>query len=89
MKRQNPLAQGVLMQSKTDGLIVAATRRPAQSPKSRSLPDLTDIIQALEDFQYFEPATKAAAIALYASELGIGQLHFYMISLHAGLGGGV
>ncbi len=86
MKRQNPAAHGVLMQFKTDDLIVAATRKPAQSPKSRSLPDLTDIIQALEDFQYFEPATRAAAIALYASELGIAQLHFYAIALHSGLG---
>lgn len=48
---------------------------------------LTDIIQALENFQDFEPAVRATAIALYASELGVSQLHFYAIALHTGLGG--
>lgn len=47
---------------------------------------LSDIIQALENFQDFEPAARTAAIALQASELGISQMHFYAIALHAGLG---
>lgn len=48
---------------------------------------LTDIVQALENFQDFEPEVRVAAIALYASELGICQMHFYAIALHTGLGG--
>jgi hypothetical protein len=52
-----------------------------------SIPCLTKIVEGLEAFQGFEPDIKAAAIALYASELGITTLHFYLISLYAGLGG--
>ena len=40
MKRQNPAANGVLMQSKSGGLIVAATLAPTQYPEARSLPGL-------------------------------------------------
>lgn len=48
---------------------------------------LTDIIESLENFQNFEPGTRAAVIALSASNLGISQMHFYVIEFHAGLGG--
>jgi hypothetical protein len=48
-------------------------------------PNLTILIEALENFQQFEPTVKARAIALYASELGIPQLHLYAITLQAGL----
>ena len=48
---------------------------------------LTDIIQALENFQDFEPAVRTAVIALRASELGVCQMHFYAITLHADLRG--
>lgn len=37
MKRQNPAANGVLMQSKSGGLIVAETQPQAQYPEARSL----------------------------------------------------
>ena len=53
----------------------------------REFPALSDIIQALENFQDFEPSIRTAAIALHASELSVCQLHFYVIALHAGLGG--
>lgn len=68
-------------------------RMPAYSPAPtqgyRGLPKLSDIIEALENFQDFEPAVRTTAIALYASELGVCQMHFYMIAatLTAGLGG--
>jgi hypothetical protein len=52
-----------------------------------TVPCLTKIIEALEAFQSFEPDTRAAAIALFASDLGIAALHFYAIALYAGLGG--
>ena len=47
---------------------------------------LTNVIEALEAFQDFDNVVKTAAIALRASELGVAQLHFYAIALHAGLG---
>ncbi len=50
---------------------------------------LTTIVEALERFQAFEPTVRAAAIALYASELDIARLHLYAIAHHAGLLGGV
>lgn len=53
----------------------------------RGFPELIYIIQALENFQDFEPEVRAAAIALRASELGVCQMHFYAIAFHAGLGG--
>lgn len=75
------------------GDLLVAPSRPilaniSQAPQGyRELPGFSDIIQALEVFQGFEPATRTAAIALYASELGVCQMHFYAIALHAGLGG--
>ena len=51
------------------------------------LPSLTSIIEALENFQDFLPATRAAAIELCATELGIASYHFYTIALQSGLGG--
>lgn len=48
---------------------------------------LTTIIETLENFQVFEPGIRAVAIALYASELNIAQIHFYAIALYASLGG--
>lgn len=47
----------------------------------------TFIVEALESFQSFDPASRRFAISLYAAELGINQLHFYAIALHAGLEG--
>jgi hypothetical protein len=47
------------------------------------------MIESLEYFQDFESKVRAAAIALYAAELGINKLHFYTIAHHAGLLGGV
>ena len=41
---------------------------------------LTEVIEALETFNNFESTIRKSAIALYASELGINKLHFYMIS---------
>lgn len=52
-----------------------------------NIPCLTKIIEALEAFQGFELDTRAAAIALHASELDVATLHFYAIALYAGLGG--
>ncbi|AFY86588.1 hypothetical protein [Chroococcidiopsis thermalis] len=54
-----------------------------------TLPCLTSIIEALEYFQDFESQVRATAIALYAAELGISNLHLYAISHYAGLLGGV
>ncbi len=54
------------------------------TPDQQLIPSLTDIIDALQAFQ---PSVRAAAIALYASEIGISQMHFYAIALHANLGG--
>lgn len=51
-----------------------------------TIPCLTKIIEALEAFQTFESDTRSAAVALYASELGITTLHFYAVALYAGLG---
>lgn len=51
--------------------------------------DLTDLIVALESFQNFAPALRRFAIALYATELGISEIHFYTIAAHADLVGGV
>lgn len=63
------------------------TQLPYPAQGYREFPDLSDIIQTLENFRDFEPAVRATAIALRASELGISQMHFYVIALHAGLGG--
>lgn len=60
-----------------------------------SIPDLTLVIQALEQFQEFPINIKRCAIALYSSELAFihgwqqstAELHLYAIALHAGLGG--
>ena len=49
---------------------------------------LTSIVEALENFQDFAPATRAAAIDLCATELGIASYHFYTIALQSGFGGG-
>lgn len=65
--------------------IFAQLPYPAQG--YRELPGLSDIIQALENFQDFETAVKSSEIALHALELGVCQLHFYAMALHAGLGG--
>ena len=46
---------------------------------------LTSVIEALKSFQDFDPNIRAAAIALHAQELGIGELHFYVIAHLAGL----
>ncbi len=59
------------------------------------IPDLTLIIQALEQFQGFSKNIKECAIALYSSELAWQQgwqqstveLHLYVIAHLAGLGG--
>ena len=56
------------------------------SQKYNFEPCLTSIVEALEHFQNFEPPVRAVAIALYASELGVAQMHFYAIALHTGLG---
>lgn len=51
-------------------------------------PCLTDILLALEVFQDFESPVREAAIAFCASEMGISQMHFYVLSFYAaGLGG--
>lgn len=68
--------------------IITGTASGTVCPSCNSnIPCLTQIIEALEAFQEFEPDTKAAAIALYASELDVATLHFYAIALYAGLGG--
>jgi hypothetical protein len=43
-------------------------------------PDLTLVIQALEQFQGFSKNIQACAIALHAQELGINSLHYYAIA---------
>ncbi len=53
----------------------------------QKLSALTNVIEALEAFQDFDNVVKTAAIALRASEMGLTQLHFYAIALHAGLEG--
>ena len=44
-------------------------------------PSLTLIIEALEAFQAFDPATRSGAIALRASEMGADEIDFYEIAL--------
>ena len=60
---------------------------PKSLHKYWEFPELSDIVQSLESFQHFETAIRATAIALRASELGVSQIHFYAIALHAGSGG--
>ena len=58
-----------------------------------AIPDLTLVIQALEQFQGFSKNIKECAIALYSSELALlydwqqltAELHVYAIALHADL----
>ncbi len=60
-----------------------------------TIPDLTLVIQALEQFQDFSKNIKECAIALYSSELALqhgwqqltAELHVYAIAHLAGLGG--
>ena len=60
-----------------------------------TIPDLTLVIQAIEQFQGFSKNIKVCAIALYASELALqhgwqqstAELHLYAIAHLAGLGG--
>ena len=60
-----------------------------------TIPDLTLVIQALEQFQGFSINIKGCAIALYASELALQhgweqsttEIHLYAIAHLAGLGG--
>ena len=56
---------------------------------------LTSVIEALRSFQDYKPNIRAAAIALYSSELALqhgwqqltAELHVYAIAHLAGLGG--
>lgn len=58
-----------------------------------TIPDLTLVIQALEQFQDFPINIKRCAITLYSSELAsmhgwqqsTAELHLYAIAFHAGL----
>lgn len=58
-----------------------------------AIPDLTVVIQALEQFRDFQPNIKGCAIALYSSQLAsqhgweqsTAEFHLYVIALHAGL----
>lgn len=79
------------IQNSSEPLVASSFFIFAQAPIPtqgyRALPDLTDIIEALENFQDFEPAARATALTLHASELGISQMHFYALTLHADLRG--
>lgn len=48
---------------------------------------LTEVCIAVERFWAFEPATRQKAVACSATELGVGQIHFYAIAHLLGLGG--
>lgn len=50
-----------------------------------SRPIMTHVGLLPQEFQDFEPAVRATVIALRVSELGVSQLHFYAITLLAGL----
>lgn len=65
------------------------------TPNWDTLPRLSATIETLENFQDFDPAIRAAAITLYASEIATqygwrqetAEFHLRAIALYAGLGG--
>lgn len=90
MKRQNPGGNGVLVQSKSDNLIVPTTPASEQYLEARSLPSLTDLIEFLERIQRLHPIIRRTAIRLYTKFTGIDQQHLDRIAkIRSDLGGGV
>lgn len=80
MKRQNPGGNGVLVQSKSDNLIVPTTPASEQYLEARSLPSLTDLIGFLERIERSHPIIQRIAIRLYARFTGIDQRHLHHIA---------